>query len=347
MLQYSSTILSEGQNLTESFQSPQTLDSPSSNAATLDNAPRSLTGSGEIGPDLNIPEPHSSTVLPSVDATVTQTPPVESAAASSPGIVDSAGTGRDFPQGAGESVGNPAELTPLQRYEDLINRAKGGGGARKPVAVEEDVTSFSFPNSIEAAQESVTKTIADTQDAINDSIESAGKAIRDVYESINGSIKGSVDSVTGSIKGSVDSVTGSIKGSVDSVTGSIKGSVNSVTGLFDKTLDDVQTSVGNSVSTAGREVPDLTSIFRTGTPLNNQLKEVVVVVKGATSTALEAAGKVLTDVYGTARVNLPPEVQSSLSVAEQKVQGISEPLGSFLQQVGGSFALEDFRRGFK
>jgi hypothetical protein len=298
-----------------------------------DDAPSSLTGSEGTGPKLSVPEPNSSTVLPSVDATVTQTPPVESAAASSPGIVESAGTGSDVVQSAGESVGNPSELTPLQRYEDLVNRAKGGGGVRKPMAVEEDVTSFSLPNSIEAAQESVTKTITDIQEAINDSVGSAGKAVRDVYENINESIKGSVDSVTGSIKGSVDSV-----------TGSIKGSANSVTGLYDKTLDDIQTSVGSSVSKAGGEVPDFTSIFHTGTPLNNQLKEVVVVVKGATGTALEAGGKVLTDVYGTARVNLPPEVQSSLSIAEQKVQEISEPLGSFFQQVGGSSALVDMKQ---
>lgn len=324
-MQFKDVAPRRGQNLTEFLQSPpQTLDSSPSYPATLDDASSSLTGSGGTGPELNIPEPNSSTVLPSVDATVTQTPPVDPAAASSPGIVESAGTGSDVLQGAGESVGNPAELTPLQRYEALINRANGGGGARKPVAVEEDVTSFSFPDSIEAAQESVTKTITDIQDAINDSVGSAGKAIRDVYESINGSIQGSVDSVTGSIK----------------------GSVNSVTGLYDKTLDDIQTSVGSSVSKAGGEVADFTSIFRTGTPLNNQLKEVVVVVKGATGTALEAAGKVLTDVYGTARVNLPPEVQSSLSVAEQKVQEISEPLGSFLQQVGGSSALVDMKTRF-
>ena len=41
---------------------------------------------------------------------------------------------------------------------------------------------------------------------------------------------------------------------------------------------------------------------------------------------LEAAPKVLTDVYGTDRVNIPPEVQSPLSVAEQKVQEFSGPL---------------------
>lgn len=262
------------------------------------DAPGPNTGTG---PELNIPEPNSGALLPSVDATVTETLPAESAAASNPSILESAGTGPDALPGAGESAGNSVELTPLQRYEALINRANGG--ARKPVAVDEDGASFTFPTSITDAQESVTKTITDIQQAINDSIGSAGKAVRDVYDNINGSIK---------------------------------GSVNSVTGLYDKTLDDVQTSVGSSVSKAGGEVADLTSIFRTGTPLNNQLKEVVVVVKGATGTALEAAGKVLTDVYGSTRVNLPPEVQSSLSVAEQKVQEISGPLGSFLQQVSGS-----------
>lgn len=311
--------------MTDVFQSPpQTLDSSSSYPATF-NAPSSLTDSGETGPRLNIPEPTFGAELPSVDATVTQTPPVESPAASNPGIIESAGAGQDVLQSAGESVGYPAELTPLQRYEALLNRANGGGGSRKPMAVEEDVTSFSFPSSIEAAQELATKTIIDIQEGINDTVGSAGKAIRGVFENINGSIKGSVDSVTGSIK----------------------GSVNSVTGLYDKTVDDIQTSVGSSVSKAGGEVADFTSIFRTGTPLNNQLKEVVVVVKAATGTALEAAGKVLTDVYGTARVNLSPEVQSPLSVVEQKVQEISEPLGSFLQQVGGSSALVDRRRGFE
>lgn len=289
----------------------QTLDSPPPSFGTFD-APGSLTDNVGTGSELNIPEPNSGAVLPSVDATVTETLPAESAAASNPGIVESAGTGPDVLQGAGESAGNSVELTPLQRYEALINRANGG--AKKPVAVDEDGTSFTFPTSITDAQESVTKTITDAQESvtktitdiqgvINDSIGSAGKAVRDVYDNINGSIR---------------------------------GSVNSVTGLYDKTLDDVQTSVGSTVSKAGGEVADFTSIFRTGTPLNNQLKEVVVVVKGATGTVLEAAGKVLTDVYGSTRVNLPPEVQSSLSVAEQKVQEISGPLGSFLQQVSGS-----------
>ncbi|KAG0616254.1 hypothetical protein M758_5G102400 [Ceratodon purpureus] len=298
----------------------QTLDSSPSYPATLDDAPSFLTGNGGADPEMNIPEPNSSTVLPSVDATVTQTLPAYPAAASSPGIVESGGTGPDVLQGARESIGNPAELTPLQRYEALINRANGGGGKMKLVPVEEDGTSFSFPDSIEAAQEAVRKTFIDIQDAINDSVGSAGNAISNIYENINGSIKISVDSVTGSIK----------------------GSVNSVTGLYDNTVDDIQTSVGSSVSKAAGEVADFTSIFRTGTPLNNQLKEVVVVVKGAAGTALEAAEKVLTDVYGTARDSLPPETQSSLSVAEQKAQEISEPLGSFLQQAYG--ALEEVER---
>jgi len=256
-------------------------------------------------PDLNIPEPNSGAGFPSVNATVTETLPAESAA---PDIVDSAGTGLDVLPGAEESAGNSVELTPLQRYEALTNRA------RKPIPVDEDGTSFTIPTSITDAQESVTKSITDVQEsvsktltgiqeAINDSIGSAGKAVRDVYDNINGSIQ---------------------------------GSVNSVTGLYDKTLDGAQTSIGSTVSKAGGGVGDLTSILRTGTPLNNQLKEVVVVVKGATGTALQGAGKVLTDVYGSTRVNLPPEVQSSLSVAEQKVQEIAGPLQSFLQQVSGS-----------
>lgn len=284
----------------------QPIDAPSSGEQTLDSSSPSLG----TGAELNSSEPISGATLPSVDATVTETLPAESA--SSPGIVESSGTGPDVLQGAGESAGNSVELTPLQRYEALINRANGG--AKKPVAVDEDGSSLTFPTSITDAQESVTKTIAgvqesvtkavtDVQGAINDSIGSAGKAVRDVYDNINGSIK---------------------------------NSVNSVTGLYDKTLDDVQTSVGSSVSKAGGEVADLTSVFRTGTPLNNQLKEVVVVVKSATGSALEAAGKVVTDVYGSARVNLPPEVQSSLGVAEQKVQEISGPLGSFLQEVSES-----------
>lgn len=279
--------LKGGQTLDSSPPSLGNFDAPDSNVVT--------------GPDLNVPEPNSGAGFPSVNATVTETLPAESAA---PDIVESAGTGPDVLPSAGESAGDSVDLTPLQRYEALSNRA------RKPIAVDEDGTSFTFPTSITDAQESVTKSLTDIQEsvtktltgiqeAINGSIGSAGKAVRDVFDNINGSIK---------------------------------GSVNSVTGLYDKTLEDVQTSVDSTVSKAGGGVGDLTSILRTGTPLNNQLKEVVVVVKGATGTALQGAGKVLTDVYGSTRVNLPPEVQSSLSVAEQKVQEIAGPLQSFLQQ---------------
>lgn len=289
-------------------------DAGSIDGQTLDLLPPSTDPSVGTSPELNIPEP----VKSSVDATITEALPRDS-------VVPSIGTGSDVLPGA-------VELTPQQRYEALINR-----GARKSVAVEEDGTSITFPSSITDAQESVTKTfsnaqesvtkgITDIQQAANDSIGSAGQAVRNVFDSINGSIRDVYDSINGSIK----------------------GSVNSVTGLYDKTLDNVQSSVDGTVSKAGREVVDLTSIFRTGTPLNNQLKEVVIVVKGATGSALEAAGNVFLNFYGSIKVNvLPPEVQSSLNIAEQKVQEVSGPLGSFFQQVSGSTSRPFFERDDK
>nr|XP_024376873.1 uncharacterized protein LOC112282921 isoform X2 [Physcomitrium patens] len=292
------------QNVTEILQSPpQNLDSSSPSPAAVD-AQTSLGVFQGTGTELNVPEP----IVSSVDATAPQTLPAESAPAS---IVESAGTDvPDVIKAAGESVDNPGELTPLQRYEAMINRGNGGGGARKPIAVEDDANSFSFPDSIEAAQESVAKTLTDVQDAINDSVGSAGKAIRDAYESLNGSIK---------------------------------GSVNSVTGLYDRTVDGIQTSVDSTVKKAGGEAAGLTSVFRTGTPLNNQLKEVVVVVKGALGTTLETTRDFLINVYGSIKVNnLSPEVQSTLSETEQKLKEIADPVGSFLQQAYD--ALENVER---
>nr|XP_024376876.1 uncharacterized protein LOC112282921 isoform X4 [Physcomitrium patens]PNR53804.1 hypothetical protein PHYPA_007479 [Physcomitrium patens] len=272
-------------------------------SATISTSPVGSEIEG-TGTELNVPEP----IVSSVDATAPQTLPAESAPAS---IVESAGTDvPDVIKAAGESVDNPGELTPLQRYEAMINRGNGGGGARKPIAVEDDANSFSFPDSIEAAQESVAKTLTDVQDAINDSVGSAGKAIRDAYESLNGSIK---------------------------------GSVNSVTGLYDRTVDGIQTSVDSTVKKAGGEAAGLTSVFRTGTPLNNQLKEVVVVVKGALGTTLETTRDFLINVYGSIKVNnLSPEVQSTLSETEQKLKEIADPVGSFLQQAYD--ALENVER---
>jgi hypothetical protein len=89
------------------------------------------------------------------------------------------------------------------------------------------------------------------------------------------------------------------------------------------------------VSKAGGEVADYTSVFRTGTPLNNQLKEVVVVVKGATGRVVEGAGKVAMEIYGATTALLPPELQVYLSTAEQKVQEVSGSLRYLLEQVSG------------
>lgn len=277
----------------------QLIDAGSIDGQTLDLLPPSTDPSVGTGPALDIPEP----VKSSVDATL----PGDSA-------IPSIGTGSDVLPGA-------VELTPQQRYEALINR-----GARKSVAVEEDGTSITFPSSMTDAQESVTKTFSNAQESVT-------KGITDIQQAANDSF----GSAGQAVRGVINNINGSIRGVYDSINGSIKGSVNSVTGLYDKTLDNVQSSVDGTVSKAGLEVVDLTSIFRTGTPLNNQLKEVVIVVKGATGSALEAAGNVFLNFYGSIKVNnLSPEVQAYLNTAEQKVQEVSGPLGSFFQQVSGS-----------
>lgn len=277
--------------------------------------------------ELRVPTPSPS--LPSVDTTITA-PSAESATISNPGVVEAAGqSGANVLNTAGETVitsepSAPSSLTQRyealingknavsapepsasqslsKRYEDLINGTKSGVTSPTNKVDSEDILS-SVTDTLASAQDSITKAFADIQSAIKDSVESAGRAVTGAYDNLNGSVK---------------------------------GSINNVTGLYDKTVGDIQTSVDSSVSKAGGEVADYTSVFRTGTPLNNQLKEVVVVVKGATGQVVEGAGKVAMEIYGATTALLPPELQAYLSTAEQKVQEVSGSLRYLLEQVSG------------
>lgn len=300
-----SVVQSASQSLDSS---PQLINAPPSYPATIESA-SPIPENVPVGPEFKFLEPSTNPVLPAVDAASIQTPSAEPAVISSPNVVESLGqSGTDVLKTAGEAgvtseTTNGLDVTKAYSLPDsIVNSQDSFNEASKAAVNVVGEPTSPITNTVTAAQDAVTKTINNILDAVRHSVGSAGNAVRDVYDGFNGSKN---------------------------------DAIKSVTGIYDKTVEDIQTSVDSTVTKAEGEVAGLTSVFQMGTPLNNSLKEVVVVVKGAAGSALEASERVLSELYASTRVLLPPQAQSYLSLAEEKVHEISGPLGTLLQQVGG------------
>lgn len=250
--------------------------------------------SGQEGvPDVELSSPFTSGDAPAASPSVEIDPSVLNGAESSPATSPAA---VDALQSAGEDGSvDRAALSAQEEYLRLI-----GGGYQGAEQVQTD----DLGDSLKAAQE-----------GFNTARDASAKSVEDVVNAL---------------RTSVDSAGNSVKNAYDSVNGSIVRVIKSVTAPFDKNVDELQSGVDNA--TQGVTV-DFTSVFRVGTPANDGLKEVVTVVKSATGSALEIAGSFITQAYSTTKDNVPPEFQSFLNSAEEKVAQFTGSVGSAIDQV--------------
>ncbi|XP_024538502.1 uncharacterized protein LOC112349069 [Selaginella moellendorffii] len=168
---------------------------------------------------------------------------------------------------------------------------------------------------------------------VPDGGELGGNPLSSAAKEASDALKGAAEDVSSTLSSIQESGANFFGGIRDSITGSINKAENSIQDAY----DSINGSILRVIKGAGEKVDDqpssnppglsidLTSPFRTGTPVNNALKEVVIFVKNGVG----GVGHAVSDVYSLAKGSAPSEVQNALSSAEQNVFA---PLSSVLHQ---------------
>lgn len=270
------------------------------------DVPAEIEGGSPLGqeavPDVEPSSPFTSGDVPASSPSVEVDPSLLNGAESSPSMSPAA---VDALQSAGED--GSVDRVALSAQEEYLRLTGGGNQGVEQLQTDD------FGDSLKAAQDSIGDSLNGVQEGINTARDAAAN---------------SVDGIVNAVRASVDSAGSSVKNAYDSVNGSIVRVIKSVTGPSDESVDDLQSGVENSTQGV-----DFTSVFRVGTPANDALKEFVTVVQSATGSAIGAAGSFITQAYSTTKDNVPPEVQSFLDSAEDKVAQITGPVGSAFDKV--------------
>lgn len=183
-------------------------------------------------------------------------------------------------------------------------------------STESTVTSISdsIPKSSESFSES--KNIADF------SVERAQKAFEDILFSVKDSLDSSVNEAGNAVKDSYVDINASILRSMKSLTGSFE---NALSGLF-----RVPDNTRGLTTSSGI---DIMSPFQMGSPANNAIKKVVVVVEDSAGAVFTVTSSFITEIYRSTKASLSFEAESFLDILEEKASAVFQPIGSFIQQV--------------
>eukprot|EP00252_Welwitschia_mirabilis_P004915 TRINITY_DN1525_c0_g1_i8.p1 TRINITY_DN1525_c0_g1~~TRINITY_DN1525_c0_g1_i8.p1 ORF type:complete len:624 (+),score=98.61 TRINITY_DN1525_c0_g1_i8:143-2014(+) len=131
-----------------------------------------------------------------------------------------------------------------------------------------------------------------------------------------------------SLRSSIDISKNTIKNIYDDTNASIFNSGKRLINSFENTLSGFPT-----VGFSSEYSIDLTSPFRMGTPANNAIKRVVIVVEDSAGSLLSRVPTTLGGAYSSAKSVLPTEYRSVFEYLEQKVTNVVEPLGSAAKQL--------------
>lgn len=185
-----------------------------------------------------------------------------------------------------------------------------------------DSTLNSMSDIVSNQSESTSESFLDKKNIANFSVERTEKSLEELFSSIQESLDSSVNSANSALKDTYSNINASILKSTKNLTDSFE---NAISGILPMGDDSGGFARNNSI--------DLTSPFQMGTPANNAIKKVVLIVEDSAGSVLGIVVNLVTDVYSFTKALLPAEVQSVLDVAEEKASKIINPLGFAIQQV--------------
>ncbi|BBN14979.1 hypothetical protein MPTK1_6g15980 [Marchantia polymorpha subsp. ruderalis] len=223
----------------------------------------------------------------------------------------------------------------IKDITDTVNSA--GSSANDSVVVKTATESGSAGEVVLSAKERYLQSIGGglKQSQNEDVFDGLKGADIDVFSSLKdaqNAVTGSVNNFVKSITDAIDSAGNQVKSSYESFNGSLVKAVKSATGSVDKSVSGLQPNVDGIKPPRISVDIDFTAPFRMGTPANDALKEVVVVVKDVTGTVLVTAGELLTKFYASAKSSLPEDALIILNDIEEKTSQIAQPLGSAFDQ---------------
>lgn len=239
--------------------------------------------------------PSAESFQPATEAT----PPATEAA---PNVLDNTISSRDYvpniPSVMKELGVDPSVSTDSLPSTELTVNSFSDSISKSSESFSESKNIADF--SVERAQKSFEDFLFSVKDSLDSSVNGAGNAVKDTYANINTSIWKSVKSLTGSFE-------------------------NAISGLF-----PVPDNTGGLTTSSGI---DIMSPFQIGTPANNAIKKVVLVVEDSAGAVFAVTSSFITEIYRSTKASLPSEAQSFLDISEEKASAVIQPIGSFIQQV--------------
>lgn len=213
----------------------------------------------------------------------------------------------------------------------VVNIPSAASGEGMESLSDSQVSTDSLP-SLDSTVNSMSDTVSqseptsepfiESKNIANFSAERTEKSLEEFFSSIQESLTSSVSSASSTMKETYNNINGSILKSTKNLTESFE---NAISGILSKGNDSGGFTRNNSI--------DLMSPFEMGTPANNAIKKVVLIIEDSAGSVLAIVVNLVTDVYSFTKALLPPEVQSVLDVGEEKASKIIKLLGYAVQQV--------------
>lgn len=214
----------------------------------------------------------------------------------------------------------------------VVNTPSAASGEGMEILSNSQVSTDSLPSfgstvnsisdTVSNQSESTSESFLETKNIANFSIERTEKSLEEFFSSIQESLDTSASSASSAMKDTYSNINASILKSTKNLTELFE---NAISGILPMGNDSGGFTRNNSI--------DLMSPFQMGTPENNAIKKVVLIIEDSAGSVITIVVNLVTDVYSFTKALLPPEVQSVLDVAEEKVSKIIKPLGSAIQQV--------------
>ncbi|KAH9310824.1 hypothetical protein KI387_025859, partial [Taxus chinensis] len=199
-------------------------------------------------------------------------------------------------------------------------------GMDSPVSTDSlpstESTVNSISDTISKTSESNTESFSESMDITYFSVERAQKSLEELFSSVQESIDSSVNSAGSTLKDTYNDINASIFKSIKILTGPFENAISGLFPVFDNTggLKD-----SNGI--------DFLSPFRIGTPANNAVKKVVLVVEDSAGAVFATTASFVTEIYRSTKALLPSEAQSFLDLSEEKSSAVIQPIRSFIEQV--------------
>ncbi|GLJ45555.1 hypothetical protein SUGI_0959060 [Cryptomeria japonica] len=212
--------------------------------------------------------------------------------------------------------------------DNTISNVPNNPSVVKELAVDPSVSTDSSPSTestVNSFSDSISKSsesFSESKNMADFSVERTQKAFEDFIFSVKDSLDSSVNDAGNAVKDTYVNINESILRSMKSLTGSFE---NAISGLF--RLPD---NTGGLTTSSGI---DIMSPFQIGTPANNAIKKVVVVVEDSAGAVFAVTSSSITEIYRSTKGSLPFEAQSFLDISEEKASAVIQPIGSFIQQI--------------